>query len=239
MLARDIMTSPVIAVTPGTRTRDAIELMLSHHLSGLPVMEEGRLVGMLSEGDCIRRSELGAEKQRSRFIAFLIGPGRAAQDYARSNARFVRGIMTPEVVGVGEETPIEEVVAVMEKHAVKRLPVLRGEEVVGMLTRSDLLRALCGASRRRDAAMGDEDIKARILDELAHEEWAPTSCIDIAVKDGVVELAGSIFDARQRLALKAAVENTPGVKALDDRLAWIDPATGLVVETPEETGEAR
>ena len=79
------------------------------------------------------------------------------------------------------------------------------------------------------------------------DKWVHSACLlcsngcglDIAVKDGVVELAGSIFDARQRLALKAAVENTPGVKALDDRLAWIDPATGLVVETPEETGEAR
>ena len=99
MLARDVMTTPVISVTPATRTRDAIELMLAHHLSGLPVLDdEGKLIGILSEGDLIRRSELGTEKHRSRFIAFLLGPGRAAHDYTKSHARFVRGVMTQEVI---------------------------------------------------------------------------------------------------------------------------------------------
>src|SRR5580700_9684580 len=105
MLARDVMTTPVVSVTPATRTRDAIELMLSHHLSGLPVVDEaGKLVGILSEGDFVRRSELGTEKHRSRFIAFILGPGRAAHDYTKSHARFVGGVMTEEVIAVDEDT---------------------------------------------------------------------------------------------------------------------------------------
>jgi CBS domain-containing protein len=238
MLARDVMTAPVVSVTPDTRTRDAIELMLAHHLSGLPVLnEEGKLVGLLSEGDLIRRSELGTEKHRSRFIAFILGPGRAAHDYAKSHARFVRGVMTQEVIAVTEDTSIEDIVALMEKHAIKRMPVMRGEDIVGMVSRSDLLRALVAASRRRDETMDDATIKERILAEFAKEEWAPSSCIAVEVKDGAVALSGTIFDARQRLALKIAVENTPGVKAVHDALVWIDPGSGLVIDAPEEGGE--
>ena len=240
MRAADVMTAPVISVTPDTRTRDAIELMLTHHLSGLPVLDDdGKLVGIVSEGDFVRRSELGTEKHRSRFIAFILGPGRGAHDYTKSHARFIRGVMTEEVIAVTEDATLEEIVSLMEKHSIKRVPVMRGEEVVGMLSRSDLLRALVAASRRRDEATDDRAIKARILAELAHEEWAPSSCIGVEVKDGVVDITGTIFDARQRLALKVAVENTPGVKAVHDRLVWIDPGSGLVIDAPEEEREAK
>jgi len=240
MRAADVMTAPVISVTPDTRTRDAIELMLTHHLSGLPVLDDdGKLVGIVSEGDFVRRSELGTEKHRSRFIAFILGPGRGAHDYTKSHARFIRGVMTEEVIAVTEDATLEEIVSLMEKHSIKRVPVMRGEEVVGMLSRSDLLRALVAASRRRDEATDDRAIKARILAELAHEEWAPSSCIGVEVKDGIVDITGTIFDARQRLALKVAVENTPGVKAVHDRLVWIDPGSGLVIDAPEEEREAK
>ncbi|MFI5013765.1 MAG: CBS domain-containing protein [Hyphomicrobiales bacterium] len=239
MQARDVMTTPLISVTPETRTRDAIELMLKHHLSGLPVLdEEGKLVGLLSEGDFIRRSELGTEKHRSRFIAFILGPGRTAHDYTKSHARHVRGVMTQEVIAVAEDTSLEEIVSLMEKHAIKRVPVMRGDDVVGMVTRSDLLRALVTASRRREESMDDGAIKERILAELAKEEWAPSSCIGVEVKDGAVDLTGTIFDARQRLALKVVVENTPGVKTVHDRLVWIDPGSGLVIDEPEESEES-
>ena len=240
MRAADVMTAPVISVTPDTRTRDAIELMLTHHLSGLPVLDDdGKLVGIVSEGDFVRRSELGTEKHRSRFIAFILGPGRGAHDYTKSHARFIQGVMTEEVIAVTEDATLEEIVSLMEKHSIKRVPVMRGEEVVGMLSRSDLLRALVAASRRRDEATDDRAIKARILAELAHEEWAPSSCIGVEVKDGIVDITGTIFDARQRLALKVAVENTPGVKAVHDRLVWIDPGSGLVIDAPEEEREAK
>jgi CBS domain-containing protein len=235
MLARDVMTAPVVSVTPATRTRDAIELMLTHHLSGLPVLDEqGKLVGVLSEGDLIRRSELGTEKHRSRFIAFILGPGRAAHDYTKSHSRFVRGVMTQEVIAVAEDTSIEEIVGLMEKHAIKRMPVMRGDDIVGMVSRSDLLRALVAASRRRDVTMTDEAIRERILAEFAKEEWAPSNSVGVEVKDGAVTLRGTIFDARQRPALKVAAENTPGVKTVHDRLVWIDPGSGLVIDASEE-----
>jgi CBS domain-containing protein len=240
MQAGDVMTTPVISVTPETRTRDAIELMLTHHLSGLPVLnQEGKLVGVLSEGDFVRRSELGTEKHRSRFIAFILGPGRAAHDYTKSHARFVRGVMTEDVIAVTEDTSLEELVSLLEKHAIKRVPVMRGDDVVGMVTRSDLLRALVTASRRREEDMDDGAIKERILAEFAKEEWAPSSCVGVEVKDGTVDLTGTIFDARQRLALKVVVENTPGVKAVHDRLVWIDPGSGLVIDAPEDNGESQ
>jgi CBS-domain-containing membrane protein len=241
MKAVDVMTAPVVSVTPETRTRDAIELMLSQHLSGLPVLDqEGRIVGIVSEGDFVRRSELGTEKHRSRFIAFILGPGRGAHDYTKSHARFIRGVMTEEVIAVTEDTSLEDIVALMEKHAIKRVPIMRGDAIIGMVSRSDLLRALVAASRRREEALDDGAIKERILAELAHEEWAPSSCIGVEVQDGVVHITGTVFDARQRLALKVAIENTPGVKSVHDKLVWIDPGSGLVIDTPEEGGpEAR
>ena len=189
----------------------------------------------MSEGDFVRRSELGTEKHRSRFIAFILGPGRSAHDYTKSHARFVRGVMTQEVIAVTEDTPIEEIVALMEKHAIKRVPVMRGEAIVGMVSRSDLA---AGARRREPKARGDDDRRG---DQGAHprrDRQGGMGAVEQRRRRGqgrggrAHRHASSTRGSGQ--ALKVVVENTPGVKKVHDRLVWIDPGSGLVVEAPED-----
>jgi CBS domain-containing protein len=230
MNVKDVMTSPVVSVEPDSSVLQAVRIMLQRRISGLPVIDkEGRLVGIVTEGDFLRRAETGTQRRRPRWLEFLLGPGRLAEEYTRSHGRKVQDIMTAEPVTVTEEEPLDAVVQLMEKRQIKRLPVMRGDEVVGIVSRANLVHALAGIAREaKPTSPGDDAIRNRILAELASQSWAPTSLINVIVKDGVVELWGSVTDERERQALIVAAENTPGVKAVKDHLVWIDTTTGML-----------
>src|SRR6266508_3583692 len=148
MQVKDLMPSPVISVEPDASIWLAVRIMLQRRISGLPVIDkDGRLVGMVTEGDFLRRAETGTERRRPRWLEFLVGPGRLADEYTHSHARKVGEIMTTKPLTVTEETPLEEVVKVMEKRQIKRLPVVRGNEVVGIVSRANLVHALAGLAR--------------------------------------------------------------------------------------------
>jgi CBS domain-containing protein len=236
MKAKDVMTSPVISIEPETPVLEAVRIMLQRRISGLPVIEkDGQLVGMVTEGDFLRRAETGTERRRPRWLEFLVGPGRLADEYTHSHARKVGEIMTTKPLTVTEETPLEEVVKVMEKRQIKRLPVVRGKEVVGIISRANLVHALAGvAGEVKPAAAGDQAIRDRLLAELAKQSWAPIALIDVIVKNGVVELWGTITDERERQAIIVAAENVPGVKRVNDHLAWVDALSGMVIYQSNE-----
>jgi CBS domain-containing protein len=236
MKAKDVMTSPVISIEPETPVLQAVRIMLQRRISGLPVIDkDGRLVGMVTEGDFLRRAETGTERRRPRWLEFLVGPGRLADEYTHSHARKVGEIMTTEPLTVTEETPLEQVVQVMEKRQIKRLPVVRGEDVVGIVSRANLVHALAGVAREVvPAAAGDQAIRDRLLAELAKQPWAPVALIDVIVKNGIVELWGTITDERARQAIIVAAENVPGVKRVNDHLAWVDALSGMVLYRSNE-----
>jgi len=242
MKAKDVMTSPVISVEPDESIWQAVRTMLQRHISGLPVIDkQGRLVGIVSEGDFLRRAETGTQRRRARWLEFLIGPGRLADEYTRSHGRKISDIMTPDPLTVTEETSLDEVVRTMEKRRIKRLPVVRGNVVVGILTRANLVHALAGVARElMPTTASDEAIRTRLLTELAKEAWAPVALIDVMVRNGVVELWGAITEERQRAALVAAAENVPGVKAVHEHLNWIDPTSGVMLyQSNEEPVQAK
>ncbi len=242
MKAKDVMTSPVISVEPDESIWQAVRTMLQRHISGLPVIDkQGRLVGIVSEGDFLRRAETGTQRRRARWLEFLIGPGRLADEYTRSHGRKIGDIMTPDPLTVTEETSLDEVVRTMEKRRIKRLPVVRGNVVVGILTRANLVHALAGVARElMPTTASDEAIRTRLLTELAKEAWAPVALIDVMVRNGVVELWGAITEERQRAALVAAAENVPGVKAVHEHLNWIDPTSGVMLyQSNEEPVQAK
>ena len=230
MKVKDVMTSPVVSVEPDSSVLQAVRIMLQRHISGLPVIdEEGRLVGIVTEGDFLRRAETGTQRRRPRWLEFLLGPGRLAEEYTRAHGRKVHDIMTVDPVTVTEEEPLDAVVGLMEKRQIKRLPVMRGGEVVGIVSRANLVHALAGIAREaKPTSPDDAAIRDRIVAELASQSWAPTSLINVIVKDGVAELWGSITDERERQALIVVAENTPGVKAVNDHLVWIDTTTGML-----------
>ena len=236
MKAKDAMTFPVISVEPDTSIWEAVRIMLQRRISGLPVIDkQGRLVGIVSEGDFLRRAETGTQRRRSHWLEFLIGPARLAEEYTRSHGQKIQDIMTSDPLTVTEDTPLDEAVRLMEKRRIKRLPVVRGDEVVGIVTRANLVHALAGVARElMPTTASDETIRARLLADLANEPWAPVGLIDPTVRNGVVELWGAITEERQRQALIAAAENVPGVKAVRDYLGWIDVTSGVLLYQPNE-----
>jgi CBS domain-containing protein len=236
MRAGEVMTRDVISVGAGAPAIDAVRLMLEHRISGLPVVDAaGKVVGIVTEGDFLRRSELGTERQRPRWLEFLIGPGRLASEYVHACGRRVGEIMTDEPCTIAESTPLEEVVQLMERHRIKRIPVVREHKLVGIISRANLLQALASlAPETAASASSDATIREQVLAELGKRPWAPLGLINIIVRNGTVELWGSILDDRSRQAIIVAAENVPGVKAVRDHLVWIDPVSGMAV-LPEES----
>src|SRR5215472_8524855 len=203
--------------------------MFDYRVSGLPVVDgKAGLVGILTEGDLLRRSEIGTAGQRSRWLDLLTMPGRLASDYVRTHTRRVGEIMTRDVVSVAEDTPLTEVVRLMERHRIKRVPVLRDGALVGIVSRADLLHALQQLLvAEPKAAASDESIRRHVLAELAQAPWAPYG-LTVDVANGVVTLNGAILDEQKRSALRVAAENVPGVKAVVDRIVWVEPHSGMV-----------
>ncbi len=235
MKAKDVMTRKVVSVAPEVTVLEAARAMLHHHISGLPVLDKaGKLVGIVSEGDFLRRRETQTERRRARWLEFLLGPGRIASDYVHSHGSKVSEVMTTDVKTIGEETPLEDIVQTMEKHHIKRMPVVRGDRLVGIVTRADLMHAMVSLARVAPAApKSDAAMRDQLLAEIQKQEWAPIATASVVVRDGVVELWGMIVDERQRDALKVAAENIPGVKAVKDHLVWIEPTSGITIEPRE------
>lgn len=235
MKAADIMTGQVVTIGADAPITKAVELMLQNHISGLPVVDsQNRVVGMVTEGDFLRRTETGTEVRRLRWVEFLLGPGRGAKEYVRTHARLVAEVMTSEVVCVTEGTPVAEVVRFMEKRRIKRVPVVRHRKIVGIISRANLLRALAGIiAEVQPTAESDSAIRKRILAELEKQSWAPRVGVNVMVRNGIVEFWGAILDEREREAFRVAAENVAGVKGVHDHLCWVEPMSGFVIEPPE------
>jgi CBS domain-containing protein len=241
MKAADVMTAHVISVAPDDSILRCVRLMLEYRISGLPVVDaKGNLVGVVTEGDFLRRTEAGTERKRPRWLEFITGPGRLADEYVRSHGRKVAEVMTPDPITVDEDAPVEDVVRLMEQRRIKRLPVMRGNNVVGIVSRANLLHALAAVGRdAAPAAKGDFAIRARILSDLAKQPWAPRELIDVTVHDGIAELWGVVTADHQREAAGVVAENVPGVREVKNHIAWIEPNSGMVLYQPEEDREPR
>jgi CBS domain-containing protein len=238
MNAGEIMTRPVITVTIDTTILEAAQLMVQHRISGLPVVDaDGMMVvGMVTEGDLLRRAETGTQRRHAHWLEFLISPGRLARDYTEANARKVGEVMTPAVVTAEPQEPLRNVVGLMERRRIKRVPIVQNGRLVGIVSRANLVRALVRAmaTPEREAPVSDQEIRGHILDEISKQPWGPRASVDVRVKDGAVELYGSITDERERAALQVVAESTPGVKAVRDSLVWIEPISGFVINEGSE-----
>ena len=221
MDAKDVMTTGVISVPPETPVIRAVSLMLQYDLSALPIVDRaGKLVGIVTEGDFLRRPEIGTERHRTHWLELLLGPGRLAGEYVHTHGGKVEEVMTRRVVTVREDTPLNDVVRLMESERIKRVPVMRGEALVGIVSRRDLLHAFVARAKKATPdAGGDAAIRETILAEIEKQPWAPRNAIAVSGADGLVELRGAITDERQREALRVLAESVPGVKGVHDLLA--------------------
>ena len=229
MRAHQIMTRPVITVTPDATILEAANIMLRWHVSGLLVVDAaGKLVGIVSEGDFIRRSEIGTQRKRGRWLKFLLGAG--ATDYVHEHGRKVSDVMTADPITVAEDATLEEIVTSMETKGVKRLPVMRGDKLVGIVSRANLLQAVASLVREiPDPTADDDHIRSRIIAALEKNDWSPFG-LNVIVRDGIVHLSGVITDEASRQAARVAAENVAGVRKVHDHLCWVDTMSGMYLE---------
>jgi CBS domain-containing protein len=235
---RDVMTRNVISVAPNQSVLEAAQTMLRNRISGLPVIDaDGKLVGIVSEGDFLRRGEIGTRLQRPRWLEFLVGPGRLASEYVHASGRKIEEVMTPEPYTVTEDDSLQAVVELMERRRVKRLPVLRDGRVVGIVSRANIMNACIELAHYPTGPADDGSIRERVIAALAAMSWAPDG--DVKVHDGIVELSGIITDERERKACIVAIENVGGVKAVHDHLVWVEPMSGMTLPSAEDEAAQR
>jgi CBS domain-containing protein len=219
MKARDVMISPVITVTPQTSVRDVAQLFLERRISGAPVLnDDGKLVGVVSEGDLLHRSEAGTERRRSWWLGLLTQKETLAGDYIREHGHSVADVMSHRVITASPETSVREIARLLEQNRIKRVPIVEGGELVGIVSRANLIQAVASAPRELEIPPSDQLIRERLMADLRKQPWAQLGVINITAADGVVGLWGIVDSETERKALKVAAESIPGVIAVDDHL---------------------
>jgi CBS domain-containing protein len=217
MQAKDIMTSPVITVGPDTSVTEIATLLLERRISGVPVVDrDGTVLGIVSEGDLLRRVEMKTERRRSRWLEMLTDQGDRAADFVKSHGTLARDIMSREMITVEPSTDLAEIAELMERHRIKRVPVVADGALVGIISRANLLHGLVAYKRSPagTAAVSDPEIRAGLNDLLRRESWADLNRINVVVSDGVVHLWGVVDSEEQRHALTVAARSVPGVKSV-------------------------
>lgn len=222
MQVKDVMTTSVAAVPPHMAIEEVAAFLLERRISAAPVVDDdGRLLGIVSEGDLLRRPETGTERPRSWWLSLFASSTEAAADYIKTHGRRAIDVMTRDVVTVGEDTPLSEVAGLLERHRVKRLPVVRDGQLVGIISRADLLRALA-AARPGPAAPSvadDRVIRDKLMAHLREVGLPHIHLVNVVVSDGVVHLWGLVDSEVEGEALRVAAEEVPGVRAVESHLA--------------------
>lgn len=220
MQASDIMSTPVFSVEQHTPVKDIAALLLEKRISGVPVLEDGRLVGLISEGDLLRRHEIGTDraKRTGSWWLRMFSADQTPADYVKTHGRSARDIMTREVITIHPDTPVTEIAILLESRGIKRVPVMRGDEVVGVVSRANLVQALAGIppAAVRVTPPADQAIRGRLQEELKRQSWWRQTASNIIVTNGVVHYFGTIDVDAERDAARVAAENIPGVRAVED-----------------------
>jgi len=220
MKAADVMVANVITVRPDASVREVAETLLAKRISALPVVDKaGQLVGIISEGDLIRRAETGTDRRRSWWLELLTGTTTLAADYVKSHARTVADIMTRNVITVAPETPLRDIAELLEKNSIKRVPVVKNRQVIGIVSRANLVQALASRWQEKEAQpSSDLTIREEVMARLDAEPWTRYAPINVIVHDATVELWGIVDSETAKKAVRVAAEVTPGVRAINDNL---------------------
>lgn len=228
--AKDVMTSHVVTVGPGDTVSNVASLLMTHGISAIPVVENGTLVGIVSEGDLVHRDEIGtADRHRSWWLRFFTDGSRLAAEYTKSHARRVGDVMTRKVVTVDEDTPLADIAGLLEKKRIKRVPVVRDGELVGIVSRANLIRALAIAreSPLVRASASDSAIRDELLRKLRAEAWSSVGSSDVTVTGGVVTFWGAYRSEEEREATRILAENISGVHEIQDNRVPIEIPYGV------------
>jgi CBS domain-containing protein len=207
------MTRDLVSLMPGHSVRHAAQIMIEHRVSGVPVVENDKVVGMLTEGDLLRRVEHGTD---GRSLHFLLSPAGAARDFVRTHSWRVADVMSSPVVTVVETMPLADAAILLSTRGIKRVPVLRDGQLVGILSRADLLKIIA-QSHPEKIVEGEEALRraaqARVA-ELSIFAVAPI----VTIEGRVAHLWGMVRSQAERDAARVAVEAVPGLAGTEDHL---------------------
>ena len=215
MHARDVMTTAVVTAKPRTTLMEIIQLMLINHVGAIPVVDDaGKLVGLVSEGDIVRRTEIGTEHPRSWWLAAFGSAAVLADEFIKSHGVTAEEVMTRKVIIGHEDTALSEIAETLAGRRIKNVPILRDGRVIGMVSRANLLQAIAAQRRQATAAPSREDgtIRQELMKLLRGQRWADLSHVNVMVKDSIVHLWGSVRSESQRDALSVAARSVPGVR---------------------------
>lgn len=220
MIARDVMTSPVITIGENATIQEAAKLLIKERISALPVLDDaGKLAGIVTESDLMRRAEIGTERHYSWWLWMLSDARTLASDYVKSHATSVKDVMTRTIKTVVPETPLHEIAELFERNHIKRVPVVNlAGELVGIVSRANIIQAVASAGPRLEVSLPDAAIRSKLLDELKQQPWAHAHKLNVMVAEGVVELWGFVENEQERQAINVAAKSIPGVNAVNDRL---------------------
>jgi CBS domain-containing protein len=220
MRASDIMTTKVITVGPDAPVSDVARVLVDNRISAVPVVEsDGHLIGIVSEGDLIRRLGDESEARKSWWLEILASPETRAEAYVKSHGRTARDVMSTDVVAVGEQASLGEIAHLLEEKHVKRVPVLRDDRVVGIVSRADLLRAMALSKALPEPHGDDRALRNDLLKELERAGLGYHPYVNILVQDGAVHLWGFASSSQEAKALELAASNVPGVREVRSHLA--------------------
>lgn len=219
MRARDVMVSSVVTVKPSATVKDVAKLFLQHQISAVPVVDEqGKLVGIVSEGDLLHRAEIETEQRRSWWLRLIADDQALAADYIKAHGRKVEDVMTRNVVTATPDTPLNEIARLLEKQRIKRVPVVRDGQLVGIVSRANLVQAFAGSGSKLEIPISDASIRDKLLAHLNAQPWTHTGLLNATVNDGIVDLWGVTGSETERKAIIVAAESVAGVRAVNDHM---------------------
>lgn len=229
MQARDVMQTKVITATPDTTVRNIAKRLLASRISAVPVVDDdGRLVGIVSEGDLMRRPESGTERRPSWWLSLLASTEETALAYVMAHGGHARDVMTRELITVNEDTSLEEIAETLEKHRIKRVPVLRDGRLVGIVSRADLLHGLVARQGTAVPSADDRTIRASVETAFQKAGVRPRF-LNVVVSGGIVHLWGVVETDAEKQAARVAAESVPGVKGVRDELGVLPPSMHSVM----------
>jgi len=231
MQARDVMTTEVATVAPDATIEDIAQVLMARNISGVPVVEDGKVVGVVSEGDLIRRQEIGTEPHPSWWLQLLSPARDRARDYVKSHGTTAREVMTRDVATVTEDTPLGEIAALFERRHIKRVPVVRDGKLVGIVSRADLLRAFASAARKVDLprSADDAELRERVERAIRDEARVDDIFVSVIVADGTVHLWGAARSQEEADAAVTAAATVVGRDKVESHLGVVTSAARTAI----------
>ena len=227
--ARDVMTRNVLTIGPELPIRSLAEFLIDHRISAVPVVDSAAVpLGVVSEGDLLRRVELGTEKKRAWWVSMLADPDDDARSFVKTHGLVAADVMTRGVIAVSPDVELRAIANLLDEKKIKRLFVLDAGKIVGVVTRSDIVKTLMNRVEGGTRHRLDSEIRADIDKQMHDQPWAPNAFISVLVNDGTVELVGAVQSVAQREAMNVLAQRVDGVRAVKDQLvvrkintAWI------------------